>query len=329
MIPAMRSEPLTVWCNLKLPERAKMALEKGLEPHRLLMAHEPAERNQPLGRPDPYLFAADVVFGQPEADQCLSSSRLEWVHLTSAGYTTFAIPDVSRTLSARGIPVTASSSVYEEPCAQHALAFMLADARQLPRSARSLIVDHSWETAPTRAASFLIKQQAVLLVGYGAIAKRLTELLAPFGLLMIGFRRNPVGHEAIRVEPVSKLDHWLPLADFVVNILPASVETEGFFDAGKFNVMKPGAVFINIGRGSTVDQGALSTALHGRLRAAYLDVTWPEPLPTDHPLWLEPNCFITPHVAGGHEDEFDRLVALFLSNLENFLRGKPLVGRVY
>lgn len=79
----------------------------------------------------------------------------------------------------------------------------------------------------------------------------------------------------------------------------------------------------------TVDQVALLAALRGRLRAAYLDVTTPEPLPPDHPLWSQPNCHITPHVAGGHHDEYQRSIELFLANFERFLHGQPLVSRVY
>ena len=88
-------------------------------------------------------------------------------------------------------------------------------------------------------------------------------------------------------------------------------------------------MFINIGRGATVDQAALLQALQGHLRVAYLDVTAPEPLPPEHPLWTQPNCIITPHVAGGHEDENERLVALFLANLDRFVHGQGLAGRVY
>jgi phosphoglycerate dehydrogenase-like enzyme len=93
--------------------------------------------------------------------------------------------------------------------------------------------------------------------------------------------------------------------------------------------MKPGAIFYNIGRGATVNQEALVEALHsGRIAAAWLDVTDPEPLPDDHPLRREPNCFITPHIAGGHVDETGTLVRHFLGNLERFVRGDPLVDRV-
>jgi phosphoglycerate dehydrogenase-like enzyme len=325
----MTSTTLTVWCNLPLPESALSALTQGLAPHRLVRAVEMPEYNQPLGRPDRLLTEADIAFGQPEADQCVSSTRLLWVQLTSAGYTTFAASDVEAALIARRVPVTIASSVYAEPCAQHTLAFMLAEARQLPRSMRDQLRDQRWDTIPTRAESFLLEGKTVLLVGYGAIAVRLAELLAPFGMKRVGFRRKPRGDEAIEVHPVDQLPAWLPSGDFVIDLLPAHSDTVEFFDARKFALMKPGATFINMGRGATVEQSALLAALRGELRAAYLDVMTPEPLSPQHPLWTEPRCFITPHVGGGHADEYDRLVALFLANFQRFLHGQPLTGRVY
>ena len=93
--------------------------------------------------------------------------------------------------------------------------------------------------------------------------------------------------------------------------------------------VKPGAIFYNIGRGTTVNQDDLLDALRsGRLKAVWLDVTEPEPLPDEHPLRAEPNCFITPHVAGGHVDETKSLVRHFLGNFERFIRDEPLLDRV-
>jgi phosphoglycerate dehydrogenase-like enzyme len=312
-----------------MPDRAFGALTSGLSPHRLVRAIEMPEYNQPLGRPDRLLPEADIAFGQPEVDQCVASARLIWVHLTSAGYTTFASTDARAALVERSVPVTTSSSVFAEPCAQHVLAFMLAEARQLPRSFRDQRREHGWNTIPTRAASFLLKDKTVLLVGYGAIAARLAQLLAPFDMNLVGFRRRPRGDEQVQVHAIDELSAWLPHADFVVDILPAHSDTIEIFDARKLAMMNSGAIFINIGRGATVDHAALLAALRGNLRAAYLDVMMPEPLPAEHPLWAQPNCHITPHVAGGHGDEYDRLVVHFLANFQRFLQGKPLLGRVY
>jgi phosphoglycerate dehydrogenase-like enzyme len=125
------------------------------------------------------------------------------------------------------------------------------------------------------------------------------------------------------------LGHALGTADHIMSTLPESSATRIFFDERRFATMKPGAVFYNIGRGATVDQVALRDALHsGRLSAAWLDVTDPEPLPDDHPLLATPNCFITPHIAGGHVDEGRSVIRHFLENFGRFGRGEPLIDRV-
>ena len=146
---------------------------------------------------------------------------------------------------------------------------------------------------------------------------------------VICVRRRPRGDEPVEVVPESKLDELLPHADHVVNILPENAGTVGFFDARRLRSIRPGAAFYNIGRGTTVDQDALRAALEdGRLSAAYLDVTDPEPLPPDHPLWSAPDCFITPHTAGGRDDEFSQLVRHFLDNLRRLEAGHDLLDRV-
>ena len=121
----------------------------------------------------------------------------------------------------------------------------------------------------------------------------------------------------------------LAAADHVIDVLPETTETQGFFDARRFCRMKRGAMFYNIGRGATVDQIALQAALESNhLAAAYLDVTSPEPLPPAHPLWRVANCFITPHIGGVHAAQYERLAAHFLDNLRRFEAGEALVGRV-
>jgi phosphoglycerate dehydrogenase-like enzyme len=206
---------------------------------------------------------------------------------------------------------------------------MLADARQLPRSIRHQAGDREWTQGPTRAASVLLRGQTVALVGFGAIGRRLAELLAPFSADVVAVRHAPRGDEPVRTVSVASLETALAGAHHVVDLLPARSDTARFFDARRLAWFRRGAVFYNVGRGSTVDQDALRAALEsGHLRAAYLDVTDPEPLPAAHPLWSTPGCVITPHAAGGHAGEDERLVAHFLANLERFRSGQPLLDRV-
>ncbi|MBL8187357.1 MAG: D-2-hydroxyacid dehydrogenase, partial [Acidobacteria bacterium] len=189
--------------------------------------------------------------------------------------------------------------------------------------------ERGWPFYPTRAASRLLKGQTVLLLSFGHIARRIAELLAPLGMNLVAVRRRVVGDEPIRVLPESEMDSLLPTADHIINVLPASAETKNFLNAERLSLVKPGAILYNVGRGTTVDQTALREALlSGRLAAAYLDVTEPEPLPPDDPLWTTPNCFITPHSGGGHSDEMERLVDHFLENFRRFAGGHELLNRV-
>jgi phosphoglycerate dehydrogenase-like enzyme len=208
---------------------------------------------------------------------------------------------------------------------------MLALARRLPQSLEDQRgKPGSWRAADHRIQSRLLTGQSILIFGYGTIAARLVELLAPLRMNVTCVRRRPRGDEGVRTIPVDQVDAHLPLADHVMNILPQNAESDRFFDARRFERMKPGARFYNVGRGTTVDQPALVEGLGSRrLGAAYLDVTDPEPLPTDHPLWTLPNCFITPHTAGGSSDEFSRLARHFLDNLRRFERGEPLRDVVF
>lgn len=317
---------LSIWCNVRFPEPDAALLAEGTAQHDLLHA----EKDAPPRGPGPGSSDADVLFGQPAADEAAALPRVRWVHLSTAGYTPFDRPAIRSAFSARGAALTTSSGVYDEPCAQHALAFLLAHARALPMAMGHQLGDHAWPTAAARAASRLLgPEHQILLVGFGAIATRLAQLLAPFRARVVGARRAPRGDEPIPTVALADLDRHLPDADFVVNLLPANAESLGYFDARRLGLMKAGAVFVNIGRGTTVVQEALLAALSsGHLGAAYLDVTDPEPLPPDHQLWSAPRCTITPHSAGGHRDENERLVRHFLANLRRFERGEPLLNRV-
>ena len=321
--------PLTIWCNAQYSDSVMGELLAGVPPHRLVFSQVRNKLNLAAGAPDPALEQADVAFGQPDPDQVIRLPRLKWVHLTTAGYTRYDTDAVRVALRSRGGMLTNSSSVYDEPCAQHALAMMLALSRQLPQCWSEQAATRSWKAAEHRMRCHLLEKQTALLVGFGAIARRLAELLAPFHMNLQAVRRTIRGDELVSTFAFDRLADLLSQADHVINVLPSNPSTEGIFDSALFARMKPTALFYNIGRGTTVDQVALQKALEeGRLGGAYLDVTDPEPLPPEHPLWRLPNCWITPHTAGGHADEFERLVRHFLGNLRRFTSGEAVLDRV-
>jgi phosphoglycerate dehydrogenase-like enzyme len=318
----------TIWCNASLVGPARDELIAGCSEHRLLW-DDGGGTNLDSGSPSTSLPEADIAFGQPDPRQVIELPNLRWTHLTSAGYTRYDRPELRAAFKARGALLTNSSSVYDEPCAQHLLAFMLAQARQLPQAMAAQVRGEAWVYEGLRPATRVLSDQTVLILGYGAIARRLAELLKPFRLRVVAVRRDVHGDEPIELHPIDQIDQLLPDADHVANALPDNPSTRHLMNAARFGLMKAGAEFYNIGRGSTVDQEALLEALRsGRLAAASLDVTDPEPLPASHPLWSQPNCFITPHIAGGMADEASALVRHFLANLANFVADRPLLDRV-
>jgi phosphoglycerate dehydrogenase-like enzyme len=320
--PSTTSVPLTIWSNAGFPAPVLAHLRRALEPHGLV--------SQPTDEATETLAEADIAVGQPDPQAVIESSRLRWVHLTTAGYTPYEKSEFRNALRARGGILTNSSSVYDDPCAQHVLAMMMALARQLPQAFSNQNGARHWPRTVVRGNTRLLNGQTAILFGFGAIGRRLAELLAPLRMNLIGVRRSPRGGEPIPLVSTDAADEWLGRADHVVNLLPGSASTDKYFNARRIEAIKRGAAFYNIGRGSTVDQAALLSALHaGRLAAAYLDVTDPEPLPPEHPLWTAPNCYITPHAAGGHADEAERLAELFLANFGRFIAGETMIDRVF
>ena len=311
------------------PETSAL-LEKGTAGHELMFALKPAASVLDQSVAGPEIEVAEVVFGQPDVGDVLRAHKLRWLQVSSAGYTRYDTPGFRAAMKERGVIVTNSSSVYAEACVEHVLAFMLAQARLLPQTLATRCANGVPKWHMLRAGSRLMTGQRVLIAGYGTIARRLIEVLDPFQMEIVAMRRNPRGDEPVRIVRPDGIMAELALADHVVNILPDSAETRGYFNSDRFAVMKPDAVFYNIGRGTTVDQEALADALEcGRPAAAWLDVTTPEPLPQGHRLWTTPNCHITPHTAGGHCGESLTLVRHFLGNLGRFHRGENLLDRIF
>ena len=319
----MENERLHIWCNFPFYEDLADELRARTAPHQLTLVEPTVEAPAPGEAPP------QILLGQPRPEYLLKN-ELRWVEITSAGYAPYDRDDLRESLRQRRILLTNTSSVFDEACAQHLLAMILALARELPRCLENQRGAREWLHDETRRGRrFLLNGQVAILYGYGAIARRLVELLRPLGLNLFGVRRTARGDENIRMLTPNEADEQLAQADHVINILPTNNATAQFFDADRFARCKSGARFYNIGRGTTVDQAALIAALRsGQLEAAYLDVTDPEPLPPEHPLWDAPNCFITPHIAGTHDREQARLLEHFLKNLAAFVAGSALIDRV-
>jgi phosphoglycerate dehydrogenase-like enzyme len=168
-----------------------------------------------------------------------------------------------------------------------------------------------------------------LILGFGHIGKALAQLLRAFGVEIVAASRSgaphPLADTSCRLE---EADPHLAKADFVVVAAPLTRETKNFLDSARLARMRACAFLVNLSRGAIVDTLALGERLkQGQLAGAALDVTGPEPLPADHPLWTAPNLILTPHIAaaGAHPGDCERLLSITTENARRFSRGEPLL----
>ena len=163
-----------------------------------------------------------------------------------------------------------------------------------------------------------------MIIGVGISSIAIAQLLKAFGMSVVGASRTPRAIEGFdRVVPTGDLAVAVSSADYVINVLPGATVNSNLIDACVFAAMQPSAVFINVGRGETVDEGALIAALQNRtIAGAGLDVFGREPLAPDNPLWAMPNVIVTPHIAG-YVAEYEQLVMPIVThNMGAFLAGR-------
>lgn len=270
----------------------------------------------------PALSEVDAIFAwrfdrRSLLDVLSRAPRLRWIQSNSAGVEDLASP----ALAERGVVLTNATGVFDRGLAESVLGFLLAFSARILDSAR--LAPGDWDERLVRP----LRGTVALVVGAGSIGTETGRLLAAAGLRVRGLARTPrpaaapfesiVGPEDLLAE--------LAIADHVVNVLPITPATRWLFDATVFAAMKPSAVFVNIGRGATVDEPALIEALaRGAIAGAALDVFDVEPLPAESPLWRMPNVLVSPHRAGDHEGWEADVVSLFVDNLRRFVAGEPL-----
>jgi phosphoglycerate dehydrogenase-like enzyme len=270
------------------------------------------------------LSEADALIGwELDAEMLAAAPKLRWMHAASAGVEHF---DLSA-IAARGVLLTNSRGVFAPNIAEHVLAMMLALTRRLPRLLRAQ-AEREWRDWETHREVGELHGQSLLIVGLGEIGRAVAERAAAFGMRVSGLRLRPDGSLPPGVSAVfesASLPTVLPEADYVVVTLPGTPRTRGLFDAAAFAAMKPGAVIYNVGRGAVIDTPALIAALaSGHLGGAGLDVTEPEPLPADSPLWGMENVLITCHTSGATPHYWTRQGALISDNIGRFQRGEAL-----
>lgn len=241
--------------------------------------------------------------------------RLKWLNSIYAGLDHMPLS----LLHERGVTVTNGAGINAITIAEYVVMGMLTIAKGYREVVRAQD-RHEWlMDSPGKRELFGSK---ALLLGVGAIGSLIAERLAPFGVEVAKVRRTP-GPDTLSP------DQWraqLGEFDWVILAVPATPETDGMIGAAELAAMKSDAVLVNIARGGVVDQEALIETLKaGRIHSAFLDVTTPEPLPADHPLWDLPNAHVTMHLSGRAQDKmFVRSVERFLVNLERYRKGEAL-----
>jgi phosphoglycerate dehydrogenase-like enzyme len=233
---------------------------------------------------------------------------------------------VASNLPAGDIALANGAGIGAPPIAEWVLARMLQILKNLPAHDRQAR-EHRWESS----LGSNLQGRTVAIIGLGAIGREIARRSRAFGVHLLGLRRR---YEPGMVDPdvdevfgPADLHDVLRRSDIVVVAAPGTNDTDDMFDAAAFAAMPAGSIFINVARGTLVDEAALIDALaRGHLRGAAIDVARVEPLPADDPLWDAPNLLISPHSSTSGEGYAERAFELFCTNFERLVRGEALVN---
>jgi phosphoglycerate dehydrogenase-like enzyme len=269
----------------------------------------------------------DVVIGACTPGIFEAGKAIRWVQVFSAGVEgCVGIPAVKE----RGILVTNMQRIMGPVIAEHVTAMMLALTRGLDAYIPAQR-ERAWKRDAAAGRMAVVEGKTMLVVGLGGIGTEIAKRAHALGMRVIATRASGrTGPEFVSYVGLPEELHKLASeADVVVNATPLTPQTTNLFDAAFFSKMKPTAYFINIGRGKSVVTSALVDALSkGAIGGAGLDVTEPEPLPSDHPLWSLPNVVITPHVAANSDLGFAAQIEVVKENVRRYVAGERMLSVV-
>jgi phosphoglycerate dehydrogenase-like enzyme len=254
----------------------------------------------------------------------LMSRRVRWIHSRSAGLEQTLFPELIES----EVIVTNGRGVFSPSLGEFALAAILYFAKDFRRMIRNQVAG-LWEPFDVT----MVSGQTLGIVGYGSIGRAVAARGRALGMNVLGLRRVPqTPNEDSLIDKVyesKQILEMLPRCDYVVVTVPLTEQTRGVIGDAEFAVMKKNAVVINIGRGPTIDEGAMIKALsQRRIRGAALDVFDQEPLPQGHPFYSFENVLLSPHCADRTPDWLDNAMRFFLEQLERFRRGETLLNVV-
>lgn len=273
------------------------------------------------------LPGADVLFGwdfrADDLEACWGvANSLKWIHWGGAGVDAALFPD----LAGSDVTLTNSRGVFDHAMAEWTLGVMIAHAKRLPETLM-FQKKREWNWRENTK----MQGQKVAVVGVGNIGRAVARMVRAFDMDVMGVGRSSRDNDPDfgHIHAQGELNTVLGEADYVVLIPPLTAETRNLFDAGRFAAMKPGTMFINIGRGQLADEGALIGALEsGQVGCAALDVFCEEPLSENNPLWSAPNIIISPHMSGDFLGHYEVMADLFLDNFARYQSGNALLNVV-
>lgn len=249
------------------------------------------------------------------------AKNLRWIHALTAGVESLLFPET------RNSPVLLSNSkgIHGIPMAEHVLGMMFTFTRRLNLLQQQQL-QHLWRRPATEELQE-INGKTMAVVGLGAIGHEIAKKAKAMDMRVIAAKREMTQEPFVdRLYRPEQLLEMLGEADFVVVTLPLTDATKDLFGQDQFAAMKPSAFFINVSRGSVVQEKYLLQALqNGRIAGAALDVFAEEPLPTASPFWDLPNVIVTPHLSAISPVYLDRAIGLFARNLAQYIEGKPLI----
>jgi D-3-phosphoglycerate dehydrogenase len=272
------------------------------------------------------LFQADIFCGHAKVPvdwpAIMAAGRLQWIQSSAAGMDHCLVPATINST----IPITSASGVLSDQVAEHTVGLIIALTRNFGTFFRQQ-QQHIYVRKPTRD----LTHSTVGIIGFGGVGRRLSEVLAPFKTRILAVDLYPVDKPAHVHElwPADRMDDLLREVDIAVLCLPLNHQTKWIIDKSKLQLMKPGAILLNMARGKLVVEEDLVAALeYGPLFAAAADVAAEEPLAPESKLWDLPNMLLTPHVAGQSARRIDNMTNFFCENLRRYQAGQPLKNLV-
>lgn len=298
---------------LPLNERQKQKLEQNFR-HQEFVYCLPEELTKEV------LADAEIILGNVPPACLASAEKLKWLQLNNAGtegYCDGALPEE--------VLLTNATGAYGLAISEHMVGMLFELQKKLNLYGRNQR-EHLWKQ---EGHVRIIEGSRVLVVGMGDIGSAFARKMKGLGCRTVGIKRRegrkPEGVDDLYT--LDRLERQLPLADIVALSLPGYADTYHLLNEERLGLLKPGTVVMNVGRGMTLDTEALTKALQeGRIAGACLDVTDPEPLPADHPLWDMDNVILTPHVSGGFTlpETLEKILDICIENLECFMVKRPL-----